>query len=105
MTDNPINPKNEFAPEPSQEKAWYRLSPGAWGFLALLFALNVFNLLIPHFLDPVFRNLDIRLWPNRYFVVLAVALVVSLLWYLGTSRRDEENEKERDNTQGKVIQP
>jgi len=97
--------------EPSQEKAWYRLSPGAWGLLAVLLVLNVFNLLIPGFLDPVFRNLDIRLWPGWYFVLLAAVLIFSLLWYLVTSCpsegscQSEENAKEQSLTTEKVVEP
>jgi len=110
MTDR-IDRRNGFVSEPHQEKAWYRLSPGAWGLLAVLLVLNVFNLLIPGFLDPVFRNLDIRLWPGWYFMLLAAALAFSLLWYLGTSCPGEENcpgemnAKERDTPTGKVVEP
>lgn len=91
--------------EPPQEKAWYRLSSWEWGLLAVLLVLNVFNLLIPGFLDPVFRNLDIRLWPRWYFVPLAVALAFSVLWYLGTSCRSDEKRKEQDIPTGKVVEP
>jgi len=91
--------------KPPREKVWYRLSPGEWGFLAVLLVLNVFNLLIPGFLDPVFRNLDIRLWPRWYFVPLAVALAFSVLWYLGTSYRSDEKGKELDIPTGKVAEP
>ncbi len=75
-------PKNVFR----NDRSWYRLSPKAWALLGVLILLNGLNVLFPDLLDAVYRNMDIRLWPGWYFAVLAVALIVSVFWYWGTSR-------------------
>lgn len=97
MTDKSTRLPSEPDSQPNPDKPWYRLSPGAWTLLGILFLLNVVNLLIPGLLASVLQNMDIRLWPDWYFGVLAAALFVSVVWYWGTSRVRSATGKENQS--------